>query len=218
MLIGGSTRLPTLSSRLADLFPSRTSITSELDPDEVIAKGCVLQAGLLTKPSSANISPKEWQDVAASTSTLSKPIGLLLGTDKESGRFAPLLYENSPLPARRTIEIQVPEGEKEATVALSLWEGKHEIKVEEPAPKTNGKKSSESDEESEDEEPTRTPVVKADRQLVDLSLKVDATLKGEGARAATRAVKVTIVVGKDGKGKVTALQNKKGAESYSAEF
>lgn len=178
----------------------------------------MLQAGLLTKPSSANISTKEWQDVATSAKTLSKPIGLLLGSDKETGRFAPLLYENSPLPARRTIDVQVPEGDKESTVVLSLWEGKHEIKVEEPAKKTNGKKAADSEDESEDEQPTRTPVVKADRQLVDLSLKVDATLKGEGARAATRSIKITLVVGKDGKGKVTALQNKKGAEAFTAEF
>ena len=224
-MMGGTTRLPSISDRLADLFPAATRISTQIDSDEVIAKGCALQATLLHAPSSAPLSSTDLDGAATSIDCLSQPIGLLLGSEPTTGRFVTLLDEATPLPARKTMELQVPEGAASIEVVLSLWEGKHSIKVEEPVAKpANGKKAptaaagsdDDEDEDEEEEEPVKSLESRAVNRLVDLVLKVDGSKSGKGRHEATTPVKVTVVVGKDGSGSLSGQQGS--GEVFKTDF
>ncbi|KAG8686392.1 Hsp70 protein that interacts with Zuo1p, partial [Ceratobasidium sp. 394] len=47
LLVGGSAALPGLADRLAGLFGETTAIRGELDPSQLLAKGCATQALLV---------------------------------------------------------------------------------------------------------------------------------------------------------------------------
>jgi len=164
-LIGGSGRLPALSSRLGYTFSC--PITSRIDPDEVVAKGCALQANLLIKTS---IDPQS-QTAALSAPSLVRPIGLVTN----GGIFTCLLDSATLLPARRVVEI-VTTTQGTGKALISLWEGVHEVQVRNQEPRlANGHTKSQGDsaddeDEEEEEDEIRTALIKPERQLAELSL------------------------------------------------
>ncbi|RUP48021.1 LOW QUALITY PROTEIN: hypothetical protein BC936DRAFT_145060 [Jimgerdemannia flammicorona] len=122
LLVGGSSRIPKLSTKLRDIFKSEsTRIRLDIEPDEAVAYGCAIQASLIQ-----GFDP---EDIAASihpvitlTPHTAKPIGVI----DAKGDFVVIVPRDTPLPVRRASEFgNVAEGQKQ--VYLALWEGEHEV-------------------------------------------------------------------------------------------
>ncbi|WWD00171.1 hypothetical protein V866_007080 [Kwoniella sp. B9012] len=179
LLAGASTLFTGLQQHLSLLVSPTTPVTSTIDPSEVIAIGCALQAlhletledGLKVDDVLASI--KEKVDVT------SQPIGLVLPGQQGDELAAVIVDSGAPLPVRRRVAIPV-QGVN-GKVALELWEGKHEVKIEKverpPLEKTDDDEEDEEDEEEEDEE-VKTPITKKVKALggVEVEVKGDNQL------------------------------------------
>ncbi|KAM0752239.1 actin-like ATPase domain-containing protein [Meredithblackwellia eburnea MCA 4105] len=231
ILVGGTSKLPKLSDKLLNLLPESASLRNVIESDEVLAKGAALQALSVSQTYPSDNAAlveahkrSQTESTVVSPSVLSQPIGLLVDPSQPES-FVSLVAEQSPLPVRRIVDLEIPAGSTQ--VLVSLWEGAHEIKVEKPEPKAKktesaggvagffGKKKEveEDDEDDEDEdEETRTAVVKATHALADLTVNVDSS------KTPAPKVRVTIIVDANGKGTATGVQLKSGAETASAQF
>lgn len=157
LLAGSSTLLPGLQQHLSFLVPPTTPITAALDPSEVIAVGCALQALHL-----ANLDSKlKVDDVLALAAnplpTTAAPIGVVIPGATDDLLAAKVIEVGAPLPARRRVSFPVAGG----VTALEIWEGKDEIKVEK-VEKTESEKAAAAEDEDEysddEDEEIRTSV------------------------------------------------------------
>uniref|UniRef100_A0A672YWX3 Heat shock 70 kDa protein 14 n=1 Tax=Sphaeramia orbicularis TaxID=375764 RepID=A0A672YWX3_9TELE len=94
VLCGGSARIPRLQQMIQEMFPE-VELLSSAPPDEVIAVGAALEAGLLVGKDGLNGEESETVDVSAAD--------ILLKEVDECGAtvFNVLLPSGTPLPARR---------------------------------------------------------------------------------------------------------------------
>ncbi|KAI9294971.1 HSP70-domain-containing protein [Neoconidiobolus thromboides FSU 785] len=123
ILIGGGSRIPKLQNRIRDLFPESTSLRLEIETDEAVSRGCVMQSLLLKtlhETEDINLDTLAKEEGLSNAQHLTKPIGILDGDNK----FVKLIPQDTPLPLRRIFRfenneesafVQVFEGEKEAT-------------------------------------------------------------------------------------------------------
>jgi len=219
ILVGGTTRLPALADKLYGFFnEDTTTLTAQIDPDEVIAKGSALHAVALPedhKKADSVFARALNETTVSAPSATAAPIGLTNGE-----AFFTLVEANTPLPLRRIVELDVASGASE--VLISLAEGAASIEVSQPVKeekskpgllaRLTGSGAAASDDEDEDDEPeeVRTVVVKPTKQVAEVKVAVDSKSKAK--------VQVTVIVGVDGKGEVKAVQLKEGAAEAKAAF
>ena len=90
ILVGGSTRIPAVRQRVAEMFQQEPA--TKIDPDEVVAHGAAVQAAILTGNTEATQERALLLDVTPAT--------LSIGT--AGGYVERLLEQNAPIPIERT--------------------------------------------------------------------------------------------------------------------
>jgi Fe-S protein assembly chaperone HscA len=110
VMVGGSTRIPLVRSAVEALF--RTKPHTELNPDEVVALGAAVQAGIL----SGEVENKLLLDVTP----------LSLGIETMGGVVSKLIHRNSTIPASAT-ESFTTAVEGQRNVLIHVLQGEREL-------------------------------------------------------------------------------------------
>ncbi|WVR04317.1 hypothetical protein IAU60_001317 [Kwoniella sp. DSM 27419] len=177
LLAGASTLFPGLQQHLSLLVAPTTPVTAAIDPSQVIAVGCALQAlHLSTLEDGLKVDDVLSLVKDGKADVTSAPIGIVVPGQSGEELAAVVVESGAPLPVRRRVAIPVTAA---GTVGLELWEGKHEVKVEKveraPIEKDEDDEDDEEDEEEEDEE-IKTAITKKVKALGGVQVDV----KGEG--------------------------------------
>ena len=153
LLAGSSTLFPGLQSHLSLLVAPTTPVTATIDPSQAIAIGCALQALHLSKVTDVDgLTVDAVLGLAKDKDAcLAHSLGFAI-PGAESKELAKVIEAGAPLPTRRRIAVPVATGTTK--VALEVWEGKDEVRVEkvDRPPMEKDEDDDEEDEEEEDEE------------------------------------------------------------------
>jgi len=158
LLAGSSTLFPGLQSHLSLLVAPTTPVTATIDPSQAIAIGCALQALHLAKLSDVEGLTLDGVLGLAKDkdACLAHPIGLAI-PGAESKEIAKVIEAGAPLPTRRRIAVPIASGTNK--VALEVWEGKDDVKVEKVERAPIDKDDEDEDEEEEEDEEIKTPIL-----------------------------------------------------------
>ncbi len=110
VLVGGSTRVPLVRQAVERLFRARPH--TELNPDEVVALGAAVQAGILT----GDVEGKLLLDVTP----------LSLGIETMGGLVSKIIHRNSTIPASAT-EIFTTAVDGQRNVLIHVLQGEREL-------------------------------------------------------------------------------------------
>ncbi len=110
VMVGGSTRIPLVRKRVGEFFglPPYTA----LDPDQVVALGAAVQAGILSG--------------VVKGALLLDVIPLSLGIETAGGAVAKLIFRNSTVPARAT-EMFSTQVDGQTSIKLQVLQGEREM-------------------------------------------------------------------------------------------
>ncbi|MFT3736898.1 MAG: molecular chaperone HscC [Rhodocyclaceae bacterium] len=116
VLAGGATRMPLvrrLATRMFGRFPS-----CDLNPDEVVALGAAVQAGLKMKD--AALKEVVMTDVAPYS--MGVEVVMRMGNAWSGGHFDPIIERNSPVPISR-VKRYFPVNESQMQLELNIFQG-----------------------------------------------------------------------------------------------
>jgi heat shock protein 1/8 len=168
LLAGSSTLFPGLQSHLSILVPPTTPVTAVLEPSEIIAVGCALQALHLTTLEDG-LTAQSVLEQAGDKECLSAPVGLVIPGLGASDELTAKIFEaGAPLPSRRRVALPVDKGV--SAVVLEVWEGKDEVKVTKV--EAGPRDEDDEDSEEEDDEELKTAVTKKSKLVGAVEVKV----------------------------------------------
>ncbi len=118
ILVGGATRMPAVVEQVTQLFgkaPHR-----RLNPDEVVALGAAVQAGLIAREE--NLKDLVVTDVAPFT--LGINVSKEFGMERRSGYFLPIINRNTTIPVSRVerVSTMVP---NQTEIVVKIYQGEH---------------------------------------------------------------------------------------------
>jgi molecular chaperone HscC len=116
ILVGGATRMPQVVRRVTDLLgkpPQR-----RLNPDEVVALGAAVQAGLFAK--SKGVDDLVVTDVAPFT--LGVEVAKDFGHERRSGYFLPVIERNTTIPVSRCQRVGTVEP-NQTVIKVKIYQG-----------------------------------------------------------------------------------------------
>ncbi|AUX46440.1 heat-shock protein Hsp70 [Sorangium cellulosum] len=117
VLVGGSSRVPLVRRMVAELFGKEPR--RGVDPDEAVALGAAVQAGLKTGAISAQTGIMI-TDVCPFT--LGVEVSATAGSQIVGGMFSPIIPRNSTVPVSRT-EIYATAGDQQRVVEVRVFQG-----------------------------------------------------------------------------------------------
>ncbi|MBW0471978.1 hypothetical protein O181_011693 [Austropuccinia psidii MF-1] len=183
ILAGGSTKLPAIKEQLIYALHPNLKIECPIEPDEIIAIGCALQADLIIKryPLQSPQFSSEFQPslgpTCLKTQCLSKPLGLLFPSDNpdapavfEGKRFITLLPAMTPLPVKKVFNFPVLKPGKATTLPIDLWQGEPHVMLADSSTLPNGQQAADEEDEDEDEEPERVFMIKPSFSIAHVDL------------------------------------------------
>ena len=119
ILVGGATRMPCIVERVAQLFEKPP--LCRLNPDEVVALGAAVQAGLISRE--AGLDDMVVTDVAPFTMGIN--ISKQLGNEHRAGYFLPIINRNTTIPVSRVSSVgTVAPNQTEIKVQIYQGEGR----------------------------------------------------------------------------------------------
>ena len=110
VMVGGSTRIPLVQKTVSEFFQSPAH--TECNPDEVVALGAAVQAGILAGDSRDAL--------------LLDVLPLSLGIETMGGAMAKLIMRNAPIPARATEDFSTY-ADNQTGVEINIYQGEREL-------------------------------------------------------------------------------------------
>jgi molecular chaperone DnaK len=112
LLVGGETRVPAVRRLVQTIFKGR--FHTDVNPDEVVAMGAALQAGILQ------------QHAPLKKIVLLDSTALSLGTAVSGGIFSRVIEANTRIPCTRT-ETYVPQVDYQRSVVFGIYQGESDL-------------------------------------------------------------------------------------------
>ncbi|MFO0970475.1 MAG: Hsp70 family protein [Gemmataceae bacterium] len=116
LLVGGATRMPMVTALVQRLFGKKPQC--RLHPDEVVALGAAVQAGLIGKD--RRVEEMVVTDVAPFT--LGMEVSKQFGTEKRHGYFLPIIHRNTTIPVSR-VEVVATMAPNQPDVMVKIYQG-----------------------------------------------------------------------------------------------
>lgn len=116
ILVGGATRMPSVVARVAELLGKPPQ--QRLNPDEVVALGAAVQAGLFAR--SAVVDDLVVTDVAPFT--LGVEVAKQLGPERRTGYFMPMIERNTTIPVSRVNRVSTIEP-NQTSIRVRIFQG-----------------------------------------------------------------------------------------------
>jgi molecular chaperone HscC len=116
ILVGGATRMPQVVERVTALLGREPR--SRLNPDEVVALGAAVQAGLIARAES--VADLVVTDVAPFT--LGVEVAKRFGHERSTGYFLPVIHRNTTIPVSRVERVSTVDA-NQTSVVVKIYQG-----------------------------------------------------------------------------------------------
>ena len=116
LLVGGATRMPLFVDRITEVMGKAPH--SRINPDEVVALGAAVQAGLIARD--ASVEELVVTDVAPFT--LGIQICKQFGSEQRSGYFLPIIHRNTTIPVSRVERVCTTQAHQ-SQVKVHIFQG-----------------------------------------------------------------------------------------------